>query len=43
VLEAYLRGESMSEIAERMDITEELVRQHKHRGLQRLQQMELLG
>jgi RNA polymerase sigma-70 factor (ECF subfamily) len=43
VLEAYLRGESMSEIADRLAITEDLVRQHKHRGLQRLQQMELLG
>ncbi len=43
VLEAILGGESLSEIAHRLDMTEESVRQHKHRGLRRLQEMTLLG
>jgi RNA polymerase sigma factor (sigma-70 family) len=43
VLEAILGGESLSEIATRLEMTEESVRQHKHRGLRRLQQMTLLG
>jgi RNA polymerase sigma factor (sigma-70 family) len=43
VLEAILGGESLSEIAARLDMSEESVRQHKHRGLRRLQQLALLG
>ena len=43
VLEHYLGGESLSEIAVRLEMTEELVRQHKHRGLRRLQQMSIFG
>jgi RNA polymerase sigma factor (sigma-70 family) len=43
VLEAILSGESLSEIAVRLDMSEESVRQHKHRGLRRLQQLALLG
>lgn len=43
VLEGILGGESLSEIASRLQITEESVRQHKHRGLRRLQQLALLG
>ena len=43
VLEGILSGESLSEIAARLEMTEENVRQHKHRGLRRLQQMTLLG
>jgi len=39
VLERYLGGESLSEIAARLDMTADVVRQHKHRGLRRLQQM----
>lgn len=42
VLEHYLGGESLSEIADRLEMSEELVRQHKHRGLRRLQQMTVL-
>jgi len=43
VLQHYLDGESLSEIALRLDITEALVRQHKHRALERLQQLSVLG
>lgn len=43
VLEGVLSGESLSEIAARLEMTEANVRQHKHRGLRRLQQMTLLG
>ena len=43
VLQHYLEGESLSEIAQRLDITEALVRQHKHRALERLQQLSVLG
>lgn len=43
VLQHYLNGERLAEIAQRMEITEALVRQHKHRALQRLQQVSLLG
>ena len=43
VLQHYLDGESLAEIAERLDITEALVRQHKHRALERLQQLSMLG
>ena len=43
VLEANLGGESLPEIARRLEMTEESVRQHKHRGLRRLQQLSLLG
>ena len=43
VLQHYLAGESLAEIAQRMEITEALVRQHKHRALQRLQQLSVLG
>lgn len=38
VLERYLHGESTSEIAASMAITEDLVRQHKCRGLRQLRQ-----
>ncbi|MCC7357914.1 MAG: sigma-70 family RNA polymerase sigma factor [Anaerolineales bacterium] len=43
VLQRYLAGDSLAEIAGQMAITEALVRQHKHRGLRRLQQLSLLG
>jgi RNA polymerase sigma-70 factor (ECF subfamily) len=43
VLQRYLAGDSLTEIASQMAITEALVRQHKHRGLRRLQQLSLLG
>ena len=43
VLQHYLNGESLAEIAQRLDITEALVRQHKHRALERLQQLSVLG
>ena len=43
VLQRYLAGDSLAEIATQMVITEALVRQHKHRGLRRLQQLSLLG
>ena len=39
VLERYLYGASTAEIAAELSITEELVRQHKHRALRTLQQM----
>ncbi len=39
VLECYIFGKSTSEIAREMSITEELVRQHKSRGVRRLRQM----
>ncbi len=39
VLERLIHGESTAEIAGHLSISEELVRQHKHRGLCRLQQM----
>jgi RNA polymerase sigma factor (sigma-70 family) len=39
VLERMIRGESTAEIASHLAISEELVRQHKHRGLNRLQQL----
>ena len=42
VLEHYLGGHSLSEIAASLSINEALVRQHKHRGLKVLQQA-LLG
>ncbi len=43
VLQHYLDGASLAEIAQRLDITEALVRQHKHRALERLQQLSVLG
>jgi RNA polymerase sigma-70 factor (ECF subfamily) len=43
VLERYLGGESLSEIASTLQITEELVRQDKHRGLRRLRQLSRLN
>jgi RNA polymerase sigma-70 factor (ECF subfamily) len=43
VLQHYLDGESLAEIARQLDITEALVRQHKHRALERLQQLSVLG
>ena len=43
VLEHYLGGESLSEIAVRLEMSAELVRQHKHRGVRRLQEMSLFG
>jgi RNA polymerase sigma factor (sigma-70 family) len=39
VLEGYLQGNSTAEIALTLGITEALVRQHKSRGLRRLQQL----
>lgn len=39
VLERYLKGKSTPEIAHELDMSEELVRQHKCRGLRRLRQM----
>ncbi len=39
VLERYLRGERPAEIARQLGLTEALVRQRKHRGLSRLQQV----
>jgi RNA polymerase sigma factor (sigma-70 family) len=41
VLEYYLNGKSTTEIAETLGISEELVRQHKSRGLRNLRQMEI--
>ena len=38
VLECYLRGDSTAEIAAKMQMSEELVRQHKCRALRRLKQ-----
>jgi RNA polymerase sigma factor (sigma-70 family) len=43
VLEHYLNGESLGEIAARLHLAEATVRQHKHRGLRRLQAMNLPG
>jgi RNA polymerase sigma-70 factor (ECF subfamily) len=43
VLQHYLAGESPAEIAERLEMTEALVRQHKHRALARLQALSLLS
>jgi len=43
VLERFIDGESTAEIAAELRMTEELVRQHKSRGLRSLQQMELFG
>jgi RNA polymerase sigma-70 factor (ECF subfamily) len=43
VLQHYLRGETPTEIARQLAISEALVRQHKHRGLRRLQALSLLG
>ena len=43
VLQRYLAGDSLAEIAEQLEITEALVRQHKHRALERLQQLSVLG
>ncbi len=39
VLEGYLKGESTSEIAQTLGMSETLVRQHKSRGLRRLREM----
>jgi RNA polymerase sigma factor (sigma-70 family) len=43
VLEGYLQGNSTAEIALTLGITEELVRQHKSRGLRRLRQMDVFA
>ncbi|MBN1221067.1 MAG: sigma-70 family RNA polymerase sigma factor [Anaerolineae bacterium] len=43
VLEGYLRGNSTTEIAQSLGITEELVRQHKSRGVRSLRQMAVLA
>jgi RNA polymerase sigma-70 factor (ECF subfamily) len=43
VLERYIHGASTSEIAAELAITEELVRQHKCRGLRSLQQMMMIA
>jgi RNA polymerase sigma factor (sigma-70 family) len=42
VLEGFLRGDSTTEIAQALGMTEELVRQHKSRGLRRLREMNIL-
>ena len=42
VLEGFLRGDSTIEIAQALGMTEELVRQHKSRGLRRLREMNIL-
>ena len=42
-LEGYLRVNSTAEIAELLGMTEELVRQHKSRGLRRLRQMSVFA
>jgi len=39
VLKRFMRGEGTSEIAAAMQISEDLVRQHKSRGLRRLRQL----
>ncbi|MBV7329897.1 sigma-70 family RNA polymerase sigma factor [Chloroflexi bacterium TSY] len=41
VLEAYLRGKSTNQIAQMLGMSEELVRQHKSRGLRSLRAMAL--
>jgi RNA polymerase sigma factor (sigma-70 family) len=43
VLEGFLVGQSTSEIADALGISEELVRQHKSRGLRTLRQMDLFA
>jgi RNA polymerase sigma factor (sigma-70 family) len=43
VLEAYLKGNSTAEIAQTLGITQELVRQHKSRGLRNLRQMAVFA
>lgn len=43
VLEHYLGGESLTEIADRLKLSADAVRQHKHRGLRRLQQMSFFN
>lgn len=43
VLEGYLRGDSTLQIAETLGMSEELVRQHKSRGLRTLRQMEFFA
>ena len=43
VLERFIRGESTAEIAAALDISKESVRQHKCRGLRRLQELGLFG
>ena len=43
VLEGYLRGDSTSEIAETLGMSEALVRQHKSRGLRSLREMDILS
>ena len=43
VLEGYLQGNSTAEIALTLGITEELVRQHKSRGVRSLRQMDVFA
>lgn len=43
VLEAYLNGNSTTEIAETLGVTEEVVRQHKSRGLRSLRQIDIFS
>ena len=43
VLEGYLDGNSTTEIAEMLGVTEEVVRQHKSRGLRRLRQIDIFS
>ena len=43
VLESYLKGHTTAEIAQALGMSEELVRQHKSRGLRSLRQLEALA
>jgi RNA polymerase sigma factor (sigma-70 family) len=43
VLESYLKGHTTTEIAQALGMSEELVRQHKSRGLRSLLRMEILA
>lgn len=43
VLEAYLNGNSTTEIAETLGVTEDVVRQHKSRGLRSLRQIDIFS
>jgi DNA-directed RNA polymerase specialized sigma24 family protein len=43
VLEQYIQGASTQEIASRLAMSEELVRQHKSRGLRSLRQIRTTG
>jgi len=43
VLEGYLRGRTTAEIAQTLGMSEELVRQHKSRGLRALRRMDVFA